>query len=107
MVCGASGIGKTSFIDLFIGQFNKEEYIETFRVCKNENVILPKTRGFPVKEKKIKAFNLKMIDSPGYGDNMDIATWKRKVISEIKRRFDSYTLKSLRIQNLRDDLKIA
>ena len=26
-MCGAAGIGKTSFIDLFIGQFNKEEYM--------------------------------------------------------------------------------
>lgn len=56
LVCGAAGIGKTSFIDLFIGQFNKEEYIETFRGKKE--IILPKTDGFPVKEKKIKHFNL-------------------------------------------------
>jgi septin family protein len=77
-VCGAAGIGKTSFIDLFIGQFNKEEYIETFRGKKE--IILPKTYGFPVKEKKMKNFNLQMIDSPGYGDNMDIKTWKEDVV---------------------------
>jgi len=93
MVCGAAGIGKTSFIDLFIGQFNKEEYIETFRGKKDENVILPKTSGFPVKDKKMNKFNLQMIDSPGYGDNMDVSTWKEEVIIEIKRRINLYHAK--------------
>jgi len=93
LVCGAAGIGKSSFIDLFIGQFNKEEYIETFRGRNDDNVIKPKTSGFPVKDKKIKEFNLQMIDSPGYGDSMDITKWKSEVILEIKRRIDLYHAK--------------
>lgn len=34
-----------------------------------------------------------MIDSPGYGDNMDISTWKEEVVVEIKRRMELYNTK--------------
>jgi septin family protein len=31
MVCGASGIGKTSFIELFMRKLNKVEYFESIK----------------------------------------------------------------------------
>ena len=31
MVCGASGIGKTSFIELFMKKLNKVEYFESIK----------------------------------------------------------------------------
>jgi hypothetical protein len=34
-----------------------------------------------------------MIDSPGYGDNIDISTWRSELIQEIKRRNNRYESK--------------
>ena len=44
-----------------------------------------------------------MIDSPGYGDTMDIKTWKNEVLIEIKRRINSYHSKVNSIRMLKDD----
>ena len=56
--------------------------MESFRET-NEEKIHDATYGFKVKEKKINSFSLSMIDSPGYGDRMDLTTWRHHVISEI------------------------
>lgn len=35
-------------------------------------------------------FDLRVVDSPGYGQSIDILEWREKILNEIKRRMKEY-----------------
>ena len=86
MVCGASGIGKSLFCDMFMGQLNKKEYKEIVaqKLLNKEkrNVLNEATDEFVVKRNSLnEKLNISMIDSPGYGDKTDIEQWRNTIIN--------------------------
>ena len=100
MVCGAAGVGKSSFAELFIEKINITDSKFVAGIMKNRvlnhtprkdkdgnkvyflnsKAIKPATEGFT--EKSIEStnkgdkFKLTMVDSPGYGDKSDIGEWR-------------------------------
>ena len=75
MVCGASGIGKSSFIEHLVYTLSKEDYAK-FQVRKVQKAGDQK-QAFPFKQNQTKRCNtfpvnttdvqIQLIDSPGYG----------------------------------------
>lgn len=123
LVCGSAGIGKSSFIELFMMKFDiKNEAQKLSKINTNKNqpikfdsygneikdlnseIIKEATIGFPEKQiksstdKQGKSFKLTMIDSPGYGDKTDIGAWRNMISSELVRRMDVYRNDMLEIK---------
>lgn len=77
MVCGASGIGKSSFIELFVGKFHFDSEVSRTDSLKqstivedmHEHVIKEHTATFQINEKEVESmdgkFKLRVIDSAG------------------------------------------
>ena len=90
MVCGASGIGKTSFISLFMKKLNLKEgeLEESYVRDLNSYVIKKHTEGFDeaVMNSLCGFFKLRVLDSPGYGNKTDISEWRHTIIEEITGR---------------------
>ena len=96
MVCGGAGIGKSSFIDLFVQKFQRNDIRDSIYARKRESdrsrsnisetsiekhfeqyqkyVIKDRTNGFESKYVKTETndFELQIIDSPGYGHKEDL-----------------------------------
>lgn len=119
LVCGASGIGKSSFIDVFLKKLDFEAQMEKVvqlrrnkfpegdpcskhaNLRENEELfsydnctIRTTTEAFMThyldSSSKLKGVELTMTDSPGYGDKMDIYEWKQLIVEELKGRFQHY-----------------
>lgn len=111
MVSGATGIGKSSFVDLFIKKFKLKETREMIKESQNhknglslsssltgrieqyeEYIIKNPTSGF--EEKNIRSmkndFTLRMIDSPGYGNTEELSEWRQMLMDNIQDRFEEY-----------------
>jgi septin family protein len=92
---GASGIGKTLFCDMFLGQLNKKEYKELLaeKLFKKvtRNVLNNATDDFVVKCNQLNSkLNISVTDSPGYGDKTDIKEWRDKILNHIKMQFQNH-----------------
>ena len=89
MVCGASGIGKSSFIELFIGGFHFDPEVSvngsllesTIVEDIHERVIKEPTAAFCEHEvdSPCGAFKLRVIDSAGHGNYSDISEWRTSI----------------------------
>lgn len=115
MVCGSSGIGKTSFIELFMLHFNKQEAAKILDLRDdmdktdtliafptNQDVIKDETRWF--KPRNIKSlgikndFELQLVDTPGYGNKLSIEEWRANVVKELRQRMMEYKKECQEIQ---------
>ena len=105
MVCGAAGIGKTSFIDLFLKKFNLKAARDLLQrhphqanqVIKNNKIIQDlhpnaiREATLTFKEHTIcsppcphsKPFRLTMIDSAGYGNKAVTTEWQKSISDEL------------------------
>jgi septin family protein len=108
MVCGASGIGKTSFVELFMKRFNKKlaekvlnskkskhnlsqiEFLEEQFEKFEEYCIKRSTQNFDFYEverqdKQSKnLYRLTIIDTVGYGDSPNLNSWQTPIIDYIE-----------------------
>ena len=87
MVCGASGVGKSSFIELFIGGFHPEVSVNesllesTIVEDIHERAIKEPTAAFCEREvdSPCGAFKLRVVDSAGHGGYSDISEWRTSI----------------------------
>ncbi|CDW82547.1 cell division protein [Stylonychia lemnae] len=115
MVCGPAGIGKSSFIELFLEKFNKVQFQELISKRSNNKNKKPQPtqlEGFLKEQTNIyapkivitgtieeyeisKSINgrevcLKMIDSVGYGNSMELSSWRKHIQDYIKGNLINY-----------------
>ena len=119
MVCGASGIGKSSFIELFIGKFHFDAEVSVTESMKestivddiHEQVIREATGGFCEREvdSPCGKFKLRVVDSAGHGNYTDISEWRESIKTEIIERMESYKTDcdAVELRHMGDDQKIS
>lgn len=116
LVCGQVGIGKTGFISLFMDSLEGENYFKSVKSKGKQEQEDPSqsaiyytgsenkaTQGWPEQTKSAGAVQLKMIDSPGYGDKQDLPEWRASVEGHIVDRIEDYRKKEDDINNAASD----
>lgn len=103
MVCGPSGVGKTSFIELFMKKFNYKKAIAQINSARKSKIsrvlnLSENNQQFidlAIKEstKLIKVhkitndsanYELRLIDTVGYGNNTDLSSWRKNIETHLK-----------------------
>lgn len=107
MVVGPAGVGKSSFIEIFLRKFNYDAFKRVYGTLDGHetgvnkldgdchlygnDVIRNETNGFvdlsiSSSHAGSKRFTVTMVDSPGYGHKMDAETWRQYITDELERR---------------------
>ena len=77
MVCGAAGVGKSSFIELFMLKFHETtEGDQKVVPPLPKQAINPPTDEFLNHCINSSNFKLNVVDGPGYGNKTDISHWR-------------------------------
>lgn len=98
MVCGASGTGKTTFINTLC-----EAVVMPNRVPHNpekaaeEKTVTIKPTAIDIEEEGIK-ISLTIIDTPGFGENINNESTFSEIISHIERQYDDILAEESRIK---------
>lgn len=99
MVCGTTGTGRTTFVNTLCDKevLNERDYIEP-ETAHQERPVHVETYNTEIEEEDGTRIALTVVDTPGFGDNIDNRACFQKIVQYLEMQYDEVLAEESRIR---------